>query len=269
MRLQNFLITEGERTQEISQDEAMKKLLTTHRIAAKASEKKDGRIYRGMNTNHGDFSFVQPSQFTRKSKNTLNAYTLLIDNLPAWKAYPKRSKSIIASSDYSRATDYGNGGGIYCVFPENGAKIGVCPTADIWNSFSRSMAVDMHTFNHSLRNLIMLAYNTKDLYVEEFKEWNRFLESLDHVDKMRFDIHDDYVLPGTIQDLNLSVSDYLKKGSKLKLIDHLAKILDPTGNRFELKKVGDDLPQFKEVWTDGDCVLIKHRYFMDNLIGKL
>ena len=268
MRLQNFLLTEEGRTQGLSEDEAMKKLQTTHRVAAKASEKGSNRIYRGLNRDEGAFAFVQPSQSTRMSKNTLNAYTLLIDNLPAWKAYPKRSKSVIASSDYGRATDYAYNGGIYCVFPENGAKIGVCPMGDIWDSFQGSMnVISMDGFAQSLRNLIMLAHNTKDTYVEEFKEWNSFLENLDYVDKVRFDINDDYMLPGTIQDLGLE--NYFKKGSKIRLIDHLAKLLDPTKNRFELKKAGDDLPKFKEVWTDGDCVFIKYRHFMDNLIGKL
>lgn len=267
MRLQNYLITEGERTRTITEDEAMNKLETNHRVAAVSFQDRDKRIYRGLSKSHGEFAFVQPSQYNRKSANTLNAYTLLLDNLPEWKQYPKRSKSIIATTEYSRATDYGYGGSVYCVFPENNSKIGVCPSRDIWDSFKFSMgAPNMSTFNYSLLSLIMLAYNTKDMSIEDFKDFDSFLEKLDYVDKYRFEIHDDYLLPGIIEDLKLQ--DYFKKGSKIRLIVHLGKLLNPVKNKFELVKVGDSLQPYREVWTDGDCVLVEKSYFMDKLLGK-
>src|SRR5271168_3608736 len=90
-------------------------------------------IYKGFNTNLGhNFLLTDPSQKERKSANTSNQYTLLMDNLPAWKEYPKRSRSLVCSTSSDRAASYGN---VYLVLPFNGARIGICPEYDIWDSF--------------------------------------------------------------------------------------------------------------------------------------
>jgi len=59
------------------------------------------------------------------------------------------------------------------------------------------------------------------------------------------------------------------KNKNMKLIDHLGNLLDPDKNGFQLKKIGDDLPPGSEVWTDADCILIRCKHFMDNLVGKI
>jgi hypothetical protein len=51
-------------------------------------------IYKGIHSLLDDFSFSKKNSFVRKSRNTYNYYTTLIDNLDSWKNYPKRSKII-------------------------------------------------------------------------------------------------------------------------------------------------------------------------------
>jgi len=266
MRLNNYLLTEG-RTENIRDEDALKLLGTTHSVAAKSSSKALKRIYRGLQNVDYIFGFVRPSEHTRLSKNTINAYTLLIDNLSQWKEYPKRSKSIICSTDYGRAKDYSHEGGPYIIFPKNGAKIGVCSTWDIWDSFNIKVG-DMSGFNNQLRNLLLVAFDTNDIYMEEFKNWKSFLQNLDYLDKHKTEIYqnDPVAMDGIIRDLEL---DKYFKNKNMKLIDHLGDLLDPNKNGFDLKKVGDDLPAGSEVWTDADCILIQYEYFMHNLIGKL
>lgn len=265
MKLESFLITER-RTEKLDQKEALKMLSTSHSVAAKGVVDRYKRIYRGIGNFETDFAIVRPSQYTRMSKNTLNAYTLLLDNLPEWKEYPKRSKSIIATTAYGRAADYAAGGPVYIVFPENGAKIGVCSTWDIWDSFDMPVS-DMSEFNNQLRNLILVALDTNDVYAEEFKDWKGFLENLDFIDKNKTATYnnDPIAMAGIVRDLKLE--EYFFKG-KGKLINHLADLLDPVKNGFELKRVGEKLPEGKEVWTDADCVFVAYKHFMDNLIGK-
>lgn len=66
-------------------------------------------IFRGVG---GTFSSVRfkPQMHAgyRKSANTYNYYTLLIDNDPAWSAYPPRSASVIASTNHDYARNYGS-----------------------------------------------------------------------------------------------------------------------------------------------------------------
>ena len=78
---------------------------------------------------------VNPAAKLRVSRFTSNYYTLMLDNLPAWNGWPKRSQSIICTTSIHKASNYGIAK--YLVLPMNGARIGVCPEADIWNSFHR------------------------------------------------------------------------------------------------------------------------------------
>lgn len=83
-----------------------------------------------------DVILVRPSEHTRNSANTSNHYTVWMDNDPAWGEFPKRSSSIICSTSRN-VEGYGSlsGGKNYSVWPiEPGARFGVCPDYDIWNS---------------------------------------------------------------------------------------------------------------------------------------
>ena len=93
---------------------------------------KNGRlIYRGVDKEF-DKRLYKPSVGGRISANTSNFVTLLVDNLDSWKQYPKRSKSLICSTDWSISEIYGP---VFIVLPKNGSKIGVCVEDDFWYSF--------------------------------------------------------------------------------------------------------------------------------------
>lgn len=117
-------LAESQHKQEIELAEAIK-LINTH---CKAS--KNQPLFRGMNGGqdayilHGDAS-------TRKSANTSNHYTVILDHFLPELGYPKRSKSIILSNNYSTARGFGD---VYCILPYDDVKIGVCATSDLWFS---------------------------------------------------------------------------------------------------------------------------------------
>ena len=55
----------------------------------------------------------------------------------------------------------------------------------------------------------------------------------------------------------LKLHDYWEQ-SHIKLIDHFDFTLSPQYNAFDLAKAGDDLAASdREVWTDGNCVMIR------------
>jgi len=90
--------------------------------------KQSKRIFRGLMFN-GKYVYVNPIQHTRKSANTSNYYTVLFDEiLPSWKNYPKRSKSIICTTNTSKAMGYGT---LFKIYPYNGSHIGECSGGEL------------------------------------------------------------------------------------------------------------------------------------------
>jgi hypothetical protein len=75
-------------------------------------------------------AIIDTTKSERKSQNTSNWYTLIIDNSPKYKNYPKRSKSLICTN---KITTTGPFGSPMAIIPFNDAKIGVVNAPDIWD----------------------------------------------------------------------------------------------------------------------------------------
>lgn len=134
------------RTKEISAEEAISLMKQHCMVAIKAGS----ALYRGGPNRPimlGDTA-IGPD---RVSANTLNYYTLFIDNSPAWKAFPKRSRSFIGSASIHEAYDSGNGDK-HLMIPFDDVKIGVCPENDLWASFKRLKSYKLDSLNE-LMNL--------------------------------------------------------------------------------------------------------------------
>lgn len=89
-------------------------------------------IVRGMTNIDSGFGIIHGEAGGRRSRNTTNHYTVILDAvLP--KAFPKRSKSIICANWYglNHADNYGT---LYAIIPFDGVKIGVCPYMDMWDT---------------------------------------------------------------------------------------------------------------------------------------
>ena len=96
MKFVRFL-NEG-RTQSISSDEAIRILDKHCKESVNALMEGYYYIERIIEFFYKDYGFIDPSKHPeRKSANTSNYYTILVNHLlPSWKKYPKRS--IICSS---------------------------------------------------------------------------------------------------------------------------------------------------------------------------
>jgi hypothetical protein len=188
-----------------------------------------------------DVMKTDPKLIERKSKNTSNYYTMLLDNLQAWKKYPKRSRSLICTTSRRHAYNYGSA---YLVLPFDGAKFGVCPKDDFWYSFPNVQKLarefgDMADFNSTLKSL--------DLPDNNFTEFiSRFLPSISSTDGSNYTVN--------------AIHDYFSKANKdADVIKLFNSLLDPKTNGFKLTTVGnwpeEDDPS-KEVWTDSECYMI-------------
>lgn len=127
MKFKNYLNEEAP----IKKDQLFDLLKTDYSEAFYAYRKKN-IIYRGMKNINKSFALLKPNK-ERKSVNTLNFYTVIINEHPSWKEFPKRN--VICTFDLAVSHFYGIQ---YIVFPKNGTKIGICPKQDIWGSWDVS-----------------------------------------------------------------------------------------------------------------------------------
>jgi len=275
MRLKQFI--NESRGKVLSLDDT-KKLLQTKCKKAVEEYKKGNIIYRGIN-NYNNYLYIQPSKSTRVSLNTENYYTLINDNSPSWEKYPKRSKSVICTTDLYRADNYGD---IYIVFPFDNAKIGVCSNVDYWWSFPFLKKVtsisSMDDFNYQLRFIFNLNYIKKytgDIdQVQTYDDLKRLFYLFDDFIKtsdseleaeMEAEMEDegldfeplDYSPTlDLLQDENRNILLLKEYDKFMNMEKYIQYLLDSKKNKFELKKIGDKLPPKREIWTDSDSVLV-------------
>lgn len=125
---------------------------------------------------------IDTSSGTRRSENTWNHYTLLLDNSPYYKGWPRRSKSIICTTDPKEASGYGT---VMALIPLDGAKIGIVPESDMWHAqfdfsamYDRKDTMDFETFPWTMNRLgfpdstyrAMVKHASTRSFANKFKE---------------------------------------------------------------------------------------------------
>ena len=123
---------EGGRGQTITPEEFFKNI-NKMSVALGKIMKDHTYIFRGSSSK--GLRYADPRSYTRHSANTSNFYTLIIDNSESWKGYPKRSQSLICTSDFGMADHYGAQGDAFVVLPYGNPTIGLCGRPDFWVSF--------------------------------------------------------------------------------------------------------------------------------------
>ena len=79
------------------------------------------------------FAIADPSKTERKSANTTNYYTVILDNIPSMAEYPKRSKSFICTTSHLKARDFARQSTPYIIIPFDNVDIGVVNSGDLWD----------------------------------------------------------------------------------------------------------------------------------------
>lgn len=229
MKFKGYL-TEG-RTSKISKDTALD--LIKKNCGQITEIYKSGSLFITRDI-WGDFKdkygFVDPRKGQpRVSANTYNYYTLLIDDvLPAWKKYPKRSKSIICSLDDTYV-------GKYLVFPFDRCKIGITQVKDFWWSFNK-------TLESNLDRLVTYLYR---FLLDDFKDGQKLKKVLETITKDK--------APAFFREFDRWNSDNV-----MEIMEH---ILDPKANKIAVGNI-KTVKKYKsseerEVWIgNGPSVLI-------------
>ena len=244
MRYKTFLMTEG-RSETLHETEAIRLIKENCTVAVKSNLNNKGKIHRGVNNNES-FLFVDPkSAKPRRSANTKNYYTLLMDNMKSWKKYPKRSESLICSTN-QRQFGYGFH---FVVLPYDNAVLGVASKQDLWVSFEDIDTRDLSQFNNNIGTIM----RELDVSISD----SSYLDVLNAFGEFDMSVSDN---PEVIDNLINGGIKWLQ-GYKGDLLKHMQKLLDPNRNDFELKKIGDKLPKDREVWTDSKCIMVSDRVF--------
>jgi hypothetical protein len=228
------------------------------------------QIYRGVvRSNDFDYSMHQPSKFDRVSRNTSNFYTRLLNILPSWKNYPKRSKSLICTTYLNDALNYANRreNNVFIIIPVNGAKIGLAGADDFWFSFPNISPAfsNMDDFNAWFKYFLQILYPDDYKYkIDELNKLdnNEFKELIREIGEVLI------TNPNIVESFENWMSRkfvYNYIDSKKDFLSYLDTLLNPKFNKFTLlttkkQNILDKIAP-SEVWTDGDCLLISYPKF--------
>jgi hypothetical protein len=192
-------------------------------------------------------SFPDP----RRSKNTLNYYTEWVDHSPQWAQFPKRSRSLICSTNRKKAGQYGD---VAVVVPIKDTAVGVCSSGDWWESFKTTSPDhdpdEINQFVHEVLKDNGVFLNGKTVTYDEFAP---------HLHSADLEKHDPSVFTEDLRD------EAMVLGGLVELMDY---VFDPAANGFSLTTwrqfgiTGDH-----EVWLSAPCVMI-HINIWDQLVNS-
>lgn len=234
------------------------------------------QIFRGIKDGPR-YGYIEPKNFSRKSANTKNYYTLILDNSNRWSQYPDRSKSIVCSTGQRAASNYGS---VYLVVPEGNPKFGIAPARDIWFSFSSQLGPlgisGLDEFNDTLSNLGKAVVN-ENPPEDSYNNLKKFFGRVESDGKG--EVFNDIITTSEmtygqniyhVPDLAMFLKRY--SDQQRGLFEYIEYLLDPDENAFEVKDYKSPFYPDKdvEVWTSGSALLIrkdKWDEFFQEIIG--
>lgn len=240
-----------------------------------------GLIYRGMGGGF-KYGFVNPTQGKRKSSNTTNYYTEIIDY--SWpEQYPDRSKSIICSTSKDHAETYGS---LFIVFPFDDAKIAYVDAPDFWFGFpkikNKAGLHNLKEFNTFMDEFTDSFYRLISVKGGEIMEEDKKkIQSIDSTEKDTleniltfFDFFDRNImgivglntyieLLEGIQDkqIVIDVMNNFKESGFDTIKEFVFSLFNPRENNITLVDVDNykmNISAKREVWTDSRSILVDH-----------
>ena len=235
-------------------DDFIERLTTECKDSLRLLKQDDFVLWKGIKDHvRSPFSQVDPARTPRKSKDTSNYYTMILDNVPEMQEYPKRSRSLIASTSEQTAHHFGSA---YAVFPVDGSKIGVVNESDIWNVNVDFWGIwgGLPIWNSIFKalNLDVNNWNTFKKQLSEKAPDNliQYMDSFDIDDLPDVNTYDEHVLTGITEDRTML--EILKEYTPKKL----GFTLKTTSNF--VSNISDS-----EVWIGGNCLLVHSSKLQD------
>jgi len=203
------------------------------------------------------FSLIDPKLHVRKSISDLNYVTILLDNLPSWSEFPKRSESVIFS--YGIKNNRGAfGGELYFIIPFDNANFGVSPSSDLWAVKNNDV------FDYSLTEDILHGFSKMGAPTNysDFSKWASNQFSHDTISEfenngrgnymtrsifIKYKDHKDIPFMEWFDNISSPSNWYRNNVYGFKLLDYNGLVnLDLRGGK------GD---HGRECWTDSNCLI--------------
>jgi hypothetical protein len=241
----------------VEAETALKAIKTNCSKAIK--EAQEGRLlYRGVKGLDESYRAGDSALVMRKTgSQQFPHFHWLTNVLPSWKDYPSRNHAYICSTSYSEAKRYADGGHVFVVFPYDNARIAICPTHDMKNSFPelKSMKFNQKNqtedFNHAIGPVINAIVGKGNVG----KSAEAIADQLKQID---FVALEKVILDATVEKNYALKSAALKFHRMIKgysnLFDALNDFMDPEMNGFETHLMGDLPSDNREVWVVGKLV---------------
>lgn len=257
MKLSNIakeiiLLNEG-RTKPLSMSE-MGDILLKHCKDYVHNHKSWFPLWRGRKNPSYDIGYVDPTLIKRSSRDNQDYYNLILDNAPNWRNYPKRSQSLICTTQKSNAKTYGE---VFFVIPFDNPTIGVCPQFDLWWSFPRLKHVgirnleDLETFLEHINYLCFGGLGSAlQLDDSSYNSLVRDLERINQKKEILKKKRDEWFYLS----LKPAFNNYLE--SDKSLLEWLMELLDPDKNGFKIVNDPRNIPLEVEAWTDSKAILV-------------
>jgi hypothetical protein len=222
-----------------------------------------------------NFYAIDSSQIARRSQNTNNIYTFFTSKVSqAWKQFPPRDRALICSTSTKYAGGYGT---LFCVFPENGTKIGVCPSFDMWESFEESHLGSLGDFASFMQNRMIDWAKKQNLIDADARYWDFEGNKLDKF--IPAFLKQPISVLNTHEEASYYSIDQFSKNTSVG--QYMERVLDPVLNNFSIVtpnqiaslsvsgKAGSELygGTGRECWFSGRCV-IANKDALDHLIKQ-
>jgi len=246
---QNIEDQEGSRVKKIKQNQAIDMVKSKCKKALN-----DYRQNRWIEryANHAPsipYGFLDASKLPdRLSRNSFNYYTLIINDDPTWKGFPKRQ--VIGSYRIKSEPPY-KSASYFIIFPFDGVKVGVCKSQDIWDSFSvlKTVGITSNRYNNFINKMLNQGQQGKpyDKSLPQFKkackqtdEWFKSLGGVEYVKEVLPDLN------RSLKTLKYYDGDFYKS---------VVDIYNPTN--FKIGQPGAYKgSEMNEVWFDGPAIFV-------------
>ena len=193
---------------------------------------------------------VDTSATERRSENTSNYYTVIFDNTPSMKDYPKRSKSFICSASRAVATGFSNGGPTV-IIPFNDVKIGVVNKRDIWDT-----KVTMFSKTHPLYRMNEACWQKiRPLADPTWDDFKNFAADVDAHDPEALQYISSAFGAAALQDIGMT--PFLKMVDRAYAPAETGFQLATTKNVRGLLEKTDDT----ELWVGGDVLVLSSNMY--------
>ena len=221
----------------------------------------------------GEYSYINPKLSHRnplmKDEGAGGVFsshhTLLMDNLPSWNGFPKRTQSLIGSTTI--AIDPSFGDHYYFIIPYNGAKFSVAPDADLWSSSCKIGEID-YQFDDYFSETFLQAGVSDTSYDSMMKNLQElYIIFLEDNDQLKHDTSS-YLLnifevaqENGYDDIKIAFNEFFnpkrfrglgpRSATGFVLMNYSELSSIP-----ELAQDGSIISNNKEFWTDSECLIV-------------